>query len=77
MISDGMMLNSNGIMEHFDFLKVLHSVMQQKSTGSFGFLQGASVTVKQPSTLLNVCTFKIKSSLKHFKSLRMAPQHTK
>ena len=34
-----------------------------------------SVTVKQPSTLLNICT--LKSNSKHFKSLRTAPKHAK
>ena len=35
-----------------------------KKSNTFSF--GASVIVKQPSSLLNLCTFKIKSNLKHF-----------
>ena len=37
----------------------------------------ASVTVKQPSMLLNICMFKIKINSKHFTSSRMAPKHPK
>ena len=35
----------------------------------------ASVIVEQSSSLLNICTFKMKSNTKHFQSLRMAPKH--
>ena len=39
--------------------------------------KAASATVKQPSMLLNICTFKIKINSKHFTSSRMAPKHWK
>ena len=51
--------------------------MEQQGIGSFNFLYGASTRLKQPSTLLNVCLFKIKSNSKYSKSSRMAPKHAK
>ena len=33
-------------------------------------------TVKQPSSLLSICTLKTKSNSKHFKSSKMAPKRT-
>ena len=39
--------------------------------------KGACVTMKQPFLLLNVCTIKIKSNSKHFRSSRMVSEDAK
>ena len=45
-----------------------------KKSNIFSF--GASVTVKLPSSLPSIHTFKMKSNLKHFEFSRMAPKRT-
>ena len=65
---------------HLPKLFVYAIVWWHYGTASYWYCwlpKGTSVTVKQRSMFLNICTFKLKINSKHFKSSRMAPTHPK